>query len=281
MTDDIALQTSHASTPAGSAVPFTDTEVDLAGHRVTVRLHGHLHATLPQPLVLHFHGGTFTNGSLDDGASVAGLLGEAGALVASIAYPLAPAHPFPEAIDAGYAALDWLRGLRGRRHGAATPVFVAGEEAGGNIAAAVALMVRDRTPGLLAGQLLIAPLLDPCMGSAASRQAGVGAGSCPVGCGWREYLSRPADISHPYAAPALAVRLAGLPRALVVSFAGHPLREDAQRYVARLTEAGVPAQALELAADPRRNGGTWDDTARTALREFIAPAARARRIKAP
>ncbi|CAN7298047.1 alpha/beta hydrolase fold domain-containing protein [Rhizobacter sp. LjRoot28] len=274
---DLALQTATSSAAGGHS---TDHRVDLAGRAVTVRVYGDPHASLPQALVLHFHGGTFTNGSLDDGGSFARLLAAAGALVASVDYPLAPAHPFPEAVDTGFAALDWLRGLRGRRHGTATPVYVAGEEAGGNIAAAVALMVRDRSPGLLAGQMLMAPLLDPCMGSATSRAAGVGAGNCPVGCGWREYLSRPADISHPYAAPAVAVRLAGMPPALIVSFPGHPLREDAHRYAARLAETGVPAREVELATDPRRNGGTWEPAALDALRQFMQPAERNRRVKA-
>lgn len=274
---DLALQPATSSAAADHP---TDHRVDLAGRPVTVRVYGDPQASLPQALVLHFHGGTFTNGSLDDGASFARLLAATGALVASVAYPLAPAHPFPAAVDVGHAALDWLRGLRGRRHGAATPVFVAGEEAGGNIAAAVALMARDRSPGLLAGQILLAPLLDPCMGSATSRAAGVGAGNCPVGCGWREYLSRPADISHPYAAPAVAVRLTDMPPALLVSFPGHPLREDAHRYAVRLADAAVPAHELELAGDPRRNGGTWEPAALDALRRFMQPAERARRIKA-
>lgn len=275
---DLALQTATSSATGDHP---TDHRVDLGGRAVTVRVYGDPQASLPQALVLHFHGGTFTNGSLDDGGSFARLLAAAGALVASVDYPLAPAHPFPEAVDMGFAALDWLRGLRGRRHGTATPVYVAGEEAGGNIAAAVALMVRDRSPGLLAGQILLAPLLDPCMGSATSRAAGVGAGNCPVGCGWREYLSRPADISHPYAAPALAVRLAGMPPALIVSFPGHPLREDAHRYAARLADADVPARELEFATDPRRNGGTWEPAALDALRQFMQPAERSRRVKAP
>jgi acetyl esterase len=275
---DLALQTALAPTVGDTP---TDHRVDLAGRLTTIRLYGDPQAALPQALVLHFHGGTFTNGSLDDGGSFARLLAAAGALVASVEYPLAPAHPFPAAVDVGYAALDWLRSLRGRRHGAATPVFVAGEEAGGNIAAAVALMVRDRSPGLLAGQILLAPLLDPCMGSATSRAAGVGAGDCPVGCGWREYLSRPADISHPYAAPAVAVRLGGMPPALIVSFPGHPLRDDAHRYAARLAEAEVPAREVEFTADPRRNGGSWEPGALEALRQFMQPAERTRRLRAP
>jgi acetyl esterase len=58
------------------------------------------------PLVLHFHGGAFVSGDLDSGAQMAQLLAEAGAIVASLAYPLAPAHRFPDAVEAGYAALE-------------------------------------------------------------------------------------------------------------------------------------------------------------------------------
>src|SRR3990167_2204864 len=60
------------------------------------------------PLVLHFHGGAFVSGDLDSGACLAGLLASSGAVVASLAYPLAPAHRFPDAVEAGYAALEGL-----------------------------------------------------------------------------------------------------------------------------------------------------------------------------
>lgn len=264
------VHTSHAPHTATPPAAPSDRRLNLAGRDVTVRLYGDPKASADRPAVLFFHGGRFTDGSLDGGDATAAWLAASGALVASVDYPLAPDHPFPAAVDTGHAALDWLHGLRGKR---AQPVVVAGAEAGGNIAAAIATMARDRDPDQVAGQLLIVPLLDPCMASASSRAASVGTGGCTIACGWQRYLSQPADIGHPYAAPAAAVRLAGLAPLLLVSIAGHPLQDEGRRYVDRLRQAGVAASELEVPTDPRRDG--WPDTAAARVREFLATAAAA------
>ena len=89
------------------------------------------------------------------------------------------------------------------------PLYVAGEEAGGNLAAALALMARDRRGPALAGQILFSPMLDACLGTYSLREADAG----PVGCrwadGWADYLGSPDKAAHPYAAPLNASRLAG------------------------------------------------------------------------
>ena len=130
------------------------------------RIYGRRKAHAATPLVLHFHGGTFTSGDLDSGACMARLLAEVDAVVVSLAYPLAPAHPFPDAVEAGYAALEWTYKQRNKLAGAGARVYLAGDEAGGNLAAAVALVARDRAHPPLAGQILVAPMLDPCVGTA-------------------------------------------------------------------------------------------------------------------
>jgi len=250
-------------------LPTSDKTVSLSGRDTRVRFYGDLADKGPRPVVLHFHGGWFSCGTLEEGESVARLLADAGALVASVDYPLAPGHPFPEAIDIGYAALEWLATQRGKR-AHPVPVVLAGEEAGGNLAAAVAMMARDRDPDLAAGQLLVSPLLDPCMASASVRQASIGVGGCSIACGWKEYLAQPGDIGHPYAAPAAAVRLAGMAPALLLSFTGHPLHDDARRYAARLTGAGVDVDELDVPADPRKSGAAWPEAVRARVRQFLA-----------
>jgi len=256
---------------ATSRLPTSDRTLSLSGRDTRVRLYGDADAKGPRPLVLHFHGGWFSCGTLDDGDSVARLLAESGALVASIDYPLAPEHPFPVAIDIGYAALEWLATQRGKgKRGHPVPVVLAGEEAGGNLAAAVAMMARDRDPELAAGQVLVSPVLDPCMASASLREASIGVGGCSIACGWKEYLAQPGDISHPYAAPAAAVRLAGMSPALLLSFKGHPLHDDARRYAARLTGAGVDVEELDVPADPRKSGEAWPEPVRARVRQFLA-----------
>lgn len=191
------------------------------------------------PLVVHFHGGAFVGGSLEAGACVARLLADAGALILSLDYPLAPAHPFPEAVEAGYAALRWAWKARHKLAGHEAAVFVAGEEAGGNIAAAVALMARDRQELALAGQILLSPMLDPCLATASLRDAEAG----PVGCvwadGWHQYLARLQDAGHPYAAPGSALRLAGLPPTLLLTAQDDPMRDETLAYAERLRVAGL------------------------------------------
>ena len=211
-----------------------------------VRLWGRKPRGRTAPLVLHFHGGTFDTGSLDSGAQMARLMAEAGAVVASFDYPLAPAHRFPETVEAGYAALDWLHRQRTRLGGAGAPLFVAGDEAGGNLAAAVAMMVRDRAQPPLAGQVLVAPMLDPCTATPSLREVVGEQTTCRWVEGWQHYLRGPMDAEHPYAVPGRARRLAGLAPALVLTGDDDPMRDEAMAYAARLREAGVPVRGIVL-----------------------------------
>ena len=203
------------------------------------------------PLVLHFHGGAFTSGCLDSGSLVPRLLARAGAVVASLAYPLAPVHPFPEGIEAGYAALDWLHKNRLKLGGKGARVFLAGEEAGGNIAAAVAAMARDRAHPALAGQILLSPMLDPCTGTASLRDAtcDVTSGACKWTEGWLAYLRGPRDAEHPYAVPGASCRMAGIAPTLVLCGLGDPMHDEARSYAEKLRAAGVAVswQSIEQA----------------------------------
>ncbi|MES2950879.1 MAG: alpha/beta hydrolase [Pseudomonadota bacterium] len=203
-------------------------------------------ATAPVPLVVHFHAGAFVAGSLEEGGCVPRLLAASGAIVMSLDYPLAPAHPFPQAIETGYAALVWAFKARHKLAGKGAPVFVAGEEAGGNLAAAVALMTRDRHGPELAGQILLSPMLDPCMATESLRCADAG----PVGCtwadGWHQYLARVDNAAHPYAAPGNALRLANLPPTLLLTAQDDPLRDEALAYADRLRVFGRLVHAAVL-----------------------------------
>lgn len=214
-----------------------------------VRFYGHRSAAVssaPVPLVVHFHAGAFVAGSLNTGSCIARLLAQSGAIVMSLDYPLAPARPFPLAVETGYAALAWAWKARQRLAGKGALVFVAGEEAGGNLAAAVALMARDRQQPALAGQILLSPMLDPCMATASLRSADAG----PVGCtwadGWHQYLSRLEQASHPYAAPGNALRLSALPPTLLLTAKDDPLRDESLAYAERLRNAGRLVHAAVL-----------------------------------
>ncbi|RYY59648.1 MAG: alpha/beta hydrolase [Comamonadaceae bacterium] len=213
-----------------------------------LRLHGARQGRGPTPVVLHLHGGAFIAGDLDSGECFAQLLAKAGAVVVSVAYPLAPAHPFPQAAEAAYAALAWLWGQRGTLGGTRAPLFVAGEEAGGNLAAAVSAMARDRAEVELAGQILVAPMLDPCTAMPSQREAAGDEVHCRWSLGWSQYLRCPMDAEHPYAVPALAQRLAGLPPALVLAGEDDPMRDEAVAYAKRLEQAGIAVQTFLIPA---------------------------------
>ena len=250
-----------------------------AGVLLPVRIYGQRTGSIPTSLVLHFHGGAFVGGSLENGSTMARLLADAGAIVVSLDYPLAPGHPFPEAADAGLAALAWLGRHRRRLGGEGAPVLVAGEEAGGNLAAAITLMARDQHSPVLAGQVLVSPMLDPCLGTASLRDADLSDEKCPWATGWRAYLARASDVGHPYAAPGICLRLGQVPATLLITAEDDPLRDEALAYATKLAKAGVDVVQAVL---PSPTGwpqsfmrsesydAGWAATVREHLRRFIA-----------
>ena len=235
------------------------------------------------PLVLHLHGGAFVEGALDNGRVVAGLLADAGAVVVSVEYPLAPRHPFPQALEAAFGALEWLHKTRGRVASRKSRLFVAGEEAGGNLAAGLALMVRDRQAPELAGQMLLSPMLDPRMATCSMREAEAG----PVGCkwadGWHDYLGSADKAAHPYASPLVSTRLAGVAPALVVTAEDDLFRDEALAYARRLRAAGAEVHESVLAGptgwpcalhDPQVPLAPWTSAVRDHLKKFFAAVSR-------
>jgi len=219
-------------------------------------------------LLLWMHGGTFTDGSIASTHSRSELLAEAGADVIALDYPLAPAHPFPDGLTAAFQALQAIAAKPSKLTGSArTVLFVGGEEAGGNIAAALALMARDQRAPALAGQLLVSPMLDPQLGSASMRDGECGGVECIYAKGWKAYLGDCIRADHPYATPLNASRLAGLAPALVLSVAGHPLNDESHRYAATLREHGGSARDLTLP-------GIEPGTVVNPVHEFLRDAAR-------
>lgn len=201
-----------------------------------MRLYGKKPVGQVLPLVVHFHGGAFVSGDLDNGCTVAGLLEAAGARVISVGYPLTP---FPQPLETGYAVLQWAYKQRTRLAGPGAQIYLAGEEAGGNLAAGVALMARDQSHPPLAGQILISPMLDPCVGTASLRAATGTATACKWADGWFKFLGCTRDAEHPYAVPGAAQRLTGLPHSLVMVGSEDPMHDEALAYAARLEAAGL------------------------------------------
>ena len=221
-------------------VPTEDSTVTTRdGGTIRVRTYRPAGATRP---LLYLHGGGFVVGGIASCDHICRRLAvEGDAVVVSVEYRLAPEHPFPGPLQDCEDALDEL--LRGSLDN--ERLVVAGDSAGGNLAAALAIRLRDRgTP--LAGQLLIYPGLDLTVaGAGINSYRGVGLTTAEIRQISELYLSG-GDPTEPYASPLLATDLSGLAPALVVTVEHDPLREEGRRYVDRLHEAGVPAVLVDV-----------------------------------
>ncbi|MFF2081619.1 alpha/beta hydrolase [Kitasatospora sp. NPDC058162] len=198
----------------------------------------------PLPGVLYCHGGAFITGDLDtaDGNCREICLG-GGAVVVSVGYRLAPEHPYPAGLTDCYAALGWLQAHAADLGVDPDRLAVSGRSAGGCLAAAVALMARDRGGPPLIHQLLLIPVLDDrCDTPSAHSVTDHRVLNRPTALTmWQTYLG-PADPTAPYAVPSRADDLSGLPSAYVMVAENDPLRDEGIDYARRLVEAGVSTE---------------------------------------
>lgn len=191
------------------------------------------------------HGGGFWLGSVDEDVVDATCRERAatGCVVVSVEYRHAPEHPFPAAVEDGYAALCWVVENASALGVDSDALSVGGVSAGGTLAAALALAARDRSGPAIDLQVLEVPLLDLTL--ATLHASGVpddyGLTAAEMAMCVEQYLSDPAQATDPLASPLLADDLSGLPEALVLTAELDPLRDDGARYAERLQESGVPA----------------------------------------
>ena len=198
----------------------------------------------PFPALGWFHGGGWVIGDLDIADGTARHLAvETGCVVVSVDYRLAPETKFPGAADDCYAATQWIARNAASINADRTRIAVGGDSAGGNLAAAVCLMARDRGGPPLVFQLLVYPVTarDFTTGSYQHNSDGYSLTTDDMKWYWDQYLSTEADAANPYAAPLVARDLRGLPPALVITAEFDPLRDDGEAYGQRLQEAGVSA----------------------------------------
>ncbi|MGV0607671.1 alpha/beta hydrolase [Mycolicibacterium sp. XJ1904] len=196
----------------------------------------------PLPVMVYAHGGGFVFCDLDshDGLcrNLANLLP---AVVVSVGYRLAPENRWPAAAEDVYAATCWAAEHWADFGGDPARLTVAGDSAGGNLAAVTALMARDRGGPTLSAQMLIYPMIAADFDTESYRLYGKGFYNPRPALKWYwdQYVPSPADRAHPYASP-LQACLDGLPPAVVV-IAGHdPLRDEGVAYAEALEAAGVP-----------------------------------------
>ena len=206
----------------------------------------------PFPLVVNFHGGGWTVGNLDTAdwlcSSVAA---QAGVVVVSVEYRLAPAHPFPAAVEDCYAATVDIVARAAEFEADGTRTAVIGDSAGGNLAAVVSLLARDRSGPAIAFQGLVYPATDLTNGSPSIEENA----HAPILTkadmdAFRGHYLGDADPRDPLLSPLFAPDHTGLPRALVQVAEHDPIRDDGLRYAEALQVAGVPVRTTTYVGMP-------------------------------
>ena len=200
----------------------------------------------PAAALYWIHGGGFVLGDVDgDMMTPTHIADTLGAVVVSVEYRLAPEHPFPAPVEDCYAGLTWMAEHAAELGIDRTRLAIGGLSAGGGLAAAVALMARDRGRPALCFQLLDIPEVDDrlCTPSVKAYVAPP-LWNHPIAIlSWQAYLGPDHDgETSPYAAPARAPDLSGLPPAYVVTCEFDPLRDEGIEYAQRLMQAGVPTE---------------------------------------
>ena len=200
----------------------------------------------PFPLVAFFHGSGFVVCNLDTHDILCrNLCAGTGCVVVSVDYRLAPEAKFPAAPDDCLAATRWAVANAAALGADPGRVFVAGDSAGGNLAAVTALRIRDEGGPKLLGQLLIYPVTDyywPGTPSMTENADGYGLTRAGMIWFWNHYLADPSDGASPHASPLRSRDLGGLPPAMVITAEYDPLRDEGEYYADRLRQAGVPTE---------------------------------------
>ncbi len=254
--DDVVVARAHSNSYLGSLEPGDTTGLDVSDRiipglegepDVRVRLYvPRARASSPTPAILHLHGGGFYVGDLDtEHGGMTTLARELGVVILAVDYRLAPEHPYPAALNDCYASLLWLHDEAAAHGIDPERVAIGGGSAGGGLAAAVALYARDHDGPPLCFQFLASAELDDRLDTMSMRTfVDTPLWSRPAATlSWAWYLTDQTDDVSPYAAPARATELSGLPPAYISTMEFDPMRDEGIIYGLRMLEAGV---AVEL-----------------------------------
>lgn len=219
-----------------------DIAMALPGRALAARLYRPVEdETARLPVLIYFHGGGWVLGDLNSHDGVCRRLAhESGCAVVSVDYRLAPEHPFPAAFDDAIAAAGWVAAHADALGVDADRLALGGDSAGGNLAAAACLALRDAGGPKVSYQLLIYPATDFAMDTASHRDFGEGFLLDAGFQHWchRHYLGDSGSRSDWRVSPLRAQSVAGLPPAFVLTASHDPLRDEGEAYAQRLVEAG-------------------------------------------
>jgi acetyl esterase/lipase len=199
----------------------------------------------PRPVMVYFHGGGWVLGGIESHEGICrALANAAGVTVVSVDYRLAPEHRFPAAALDAYAALMWVAASAQEFGADPTRIVVAGDSAGGNLAAVACLMARDHRGPCVAYQVLIYPVTDFNLERKSYQECAEGffLTRAEMAWYWDLYVKSDDDRRHPYASPCQSGDLGGLPPALVITAEFDVLRDEGEDYARQLQAASVPVK---------------------------------------
>lgn len=222
------------------------------------------------PVILYIHGGAWVAGSLDTHDHLARYLSrEVGALVVSVGYLNAPEGKFPLPLEQCYDALLWTVKHAKEFHANPSHLAVVGDSAGGEMAAALCLLDRDRKGPAIDLQVLINPVVNNTWGGTLQPQGDKDDSERFIAT---QYVADPKDVYNPLVSPVLAKDLSRLPPALIILAEKDDFRKDAQKYADRLMAAGVPTNVYTQwgVGHLAGNGGRASKLARESLDVAVA-----------
>lgn len=196
----------------------------------------------PLPAVLYFHPGGFVKGDIDTHDPICRSLADAsGCLIISLNYPKAPEHPYPQAIKAAKEAFLWIA-AHPKELGSDGRIAVAGENAGGNLAAVLTHEVRELVKPSISFQVLIYPQTDLTFSTLSHQEFEAGYLLERDSLEWykKQYLPKNANPESPHISPLFASNFSSLPPALIITAEYDPMRDEGESYAQQLQSAGVP-----------------------------------------